>query len=192
MPEQEHIMEPQPSWEMLRSRKYCKISQHSLLGVSHIKAWEDSKINRFRTLRISLDYAAALKRRPGPKGRRSSRVIGATPDDSYIQRGQRPNGLPHQLRGEMNKLFQCEPSFIQHLLRESMDYKPQKKKRVNLHMPDLSLAVEEVYLKMIQLDPELQSHPAFKRRWAPAVCRLLEIKWKHEEKQKQRQSRIID
>ena len=42
-----------------------------------------------------------------------------------------------------------------------MDYKPQKKKRVNLHMPDLSLAVEEVYLKMIQLDPELQSHPAF-------------------------------
>ena len=181
-------MEPQPSWDILRSRKYCKTSQHSLLGVSHSKAWEDSKINRFRTLRISIDYAAALKRRPGPKGRRSSRVIGATPDDSYIQRGQRPNGLPHQLRGEMNKLFQCEPSFIQHLLRESMDYKPQKKKRVNLHMPDLSLAVEEVYLKMIHLDPELQSHPAFKRLWAPAVCRLLEIKWKHEEKQKQRQS----
>ena len=178
-------MEPQPSWDILRSRKYCKNSQHSLLGVTHSKAWEDSKINRFRTLRISIDYAAALKRRPGPKGRRSSRVIGATPDDSYIQRGQRPNGLPHQLRGEMNKLFQCEPSFIQHLLRESLDYKPLKKKRVNLHMPDLSLAVEEVYLKMIQLDPELQSHPAFKRRWAPAVCRLLEIKWKHEEKQKQ-------
>ena len=185
MPEQEHIMEPPPSWEMLRSRKYCKVSQHSLSGISHSKAWEDSKINRFRTLRISIDYAAALKRRPGPKGRRSSRVIGATPDDSYIQRGQRPNGLPHQLRGEMNKLFQCEPSFIEHLLRESMDYKPQKKKRVNLHMPDLSLAVEEVYLKMIQLDPELRSHPAFKRRWAPAVCRLLEIKWIHDEKLKQ-------
>ena len=185
MPEQEHVMETQPSWGMLRSRRYCKISQFSLSGVSHSKAWEDSKINRFHTLRISIDYAAALKRRPGPKGRRSSRVIGATPDDSYIQRGQRPNGLPHQLRGEMNKLFQCEPSFIQHLLRESLDYKPLKKKRVNLHMPDLSLAVEEVYLKMIQLDPELRSHLAFKRRWAPAVCRLLEIKWKHEEKQKQ-------
>ena len=66
-------MEPQPSWDILRSSKYCKISQHSLLGVTHSKAWEDSKINRFRTLRISIDYAAALKRRPGPKGRRSSR-----------------------------------------------------------------------------------------------------------------------
>ena len=173
-----------PSWKMLRSRKYCKIGQHSLSGVSHSKAWEDSKINRLHTLRISVDYAAALKSRPGPKGRRSSRVIGATPDDSYIQRGQRPKGLPHQLRGEMNKLFQCEPSFIKRLLRESMDYKPAKKKRVNLHMPDLSLAIEEVYREMIRRENSLRFHPAFKRGWAPAVCRLLEIKEFHSQKQK--------
>ena len=171
----------QPSWEDLRSRKYCKISQHAKSGVSHGKAWEDSKVNRLHTLRISVDYAAALKSRPGPKGRRSSRVIGATPDMSYIQRGQRPKKLPHQLRGEMNKLFQCEASFIEHLLRESMDYKPAKKKRVNLHMPDLSLAIDEVYRKMIRIDKTLRFHPAFKRSWAPAVCRLLELKWLHEQ-----------
>jgi hypothetical protein len=174
-----------PSWKMLRSRKYCKIGQHSLSGVSHSKAWEDSKINRLHTLRISVDYAAALKSRPGPKGRRSSRVIGATPDDSYIQRGQRPKGLPHQLRGEMNKLFQSEESFIERLLRESMDYKPAKKKRVNLHMPDLSLAMEELYLEMLHRDNKLRFHPALKRRWAPALCRILELKWLHEQKIKQ-------
>ena len=173
-----------PSWKMLRSRKYCKIGQHSLSGVSHSKAWENSKANRLHSLRISVDYAAALKSRPGPKGRRSSRVIGATPDDSYIQRGQRPNGLPHQLRGEMNKLFQCEASFIERLLLESMDYKPAKKKRVNLHMPDLSLAIEEVYREMIRRENSLRFHPAFKRGWAPAVCRLLEIKEFHSQKQK--------
>ena len=112
---------------------------------------------------------------------------GATPDDSYIQSGQRPNGLPHQLRGEMNKLFQCEPSLIERLLLESMDYKPAKKKRVNLHMPDLSLAIEEVYRDMIRRDNSLRSHPAFKRGWAPAVCRLLEIKEINSQKQKARE-----
>ena len=35
--------------------------------------------------------AADLKSRPGPKGRRSSRVLGATPDESFVQSGQRPN-----------------------------------------------------------------------------------------------------
>jgi hypothetical protein len=177
-------MVAQPSWEMLRSRKYCKISQHSNSGISHGKAWEDCKANRLHSLRISADYAAALKSRRGPKGRRSSRVIGSTPDDSYIQSGQRPHGLPHQLRGEMNKLFQCEASFIERLLREYMDYKPAKKKRVNLHMPDLSLAIEEVYREMHRRDNALRCHPAFKRRWAPAVCRLLEIKELHSQKQK--------
>jgi hypothetical protein len=169
---------------MLRSRRYCKISQHANSGVSHGKAWEDSKKNRFHTLRISVDYAAALKRRTGPKGRRSSRVLGATPDDSYIQRGQRPNGLPHQLRGEMNKLFTCEAGFLERLLRESMDYKPLKKKRVNMNMPDLSIALDQVYREMLRRDNKLRFHPAFKRQWAPAVCRLLELKWLHEEAMK--------
>mgnify|MGYP000176548496 CR=1 FL=1 len=183
---QAHVMEPKPTWEMLRLRRYCKISQNAISGVSHGKAWEDSKVNRLHTLRISVEYAAALKRRPGPKGRRSSRVLGATPDESFVQSGQRPNGLPHQLRGEMNKLFQCDPGFLERLLRESMEYKPPKKKRVNLHMPDLSVAVEEVYREMIRRDNDLRFHPAFKRMWAPAICRLLELKWLHGEKAKEK------
>jgi hypothetical protein len=179
-------MVAQPSWDMLRSRHYCKVSEYAKSGISHGKAWEDSKVNRLHTLRISVEYAAALKRRPGPKGRRSSRVLGATPDDSFIQRGQRPNGLPHQLRGEMNKLFQCEPRFLQRLLRESMGYKSPKKKRVNLLMPDLSVAIEEVYREMIRRDNDLRFHPAFKRMWAPAICRLIELKWLHQEKAKEK------
>ena len=178
----------QPTWEMLRSRKYCKVSQYAKSRISHGKAWEDSKTNRLHTLRISIDFTAALNRRPGPKGRRSSRVLGATPDDSYIQSGQRPNGLPHQLRGEMNKLFQCEPAFLQRLLTESMDYKPPKKKKVNLHMPDLSIALDELYREMLRRDNQLRDHPAFKRRWAPAVCRLLELKWLHEEAMKKKRN----
>ena len=177
-----------PSWEMLRSRRYCKLSQYGKSMVSHGKAWEDSKVNHLHTLRISVEYAADLKSRPGPKGRRSSRVLGATPDESFVQSGQRPNGLPHQLRGEMNKLFQCEPVFLEKILRNSVDYKPPKKKRVNLHMPDLSIAVDDVYREMIRRNNDLRFHPAFKRRWAPAVCRLLELKWLHEKEMK-KQSR---
>jgi hypothetical protein len=187
-PKQGPTMVVQPTWEMLRSRRYCKISQHAKSGVSHGKAWEDSKNNRLHTLRISIDYAAALKKRTGPKGRRSSRVIGATPDDSFIQRGQRPNGLPHQLRGEMNKLFQCEVGFLERLLRESMDYKPPKKKRINMHMPDLSVALDQIYREMLRRDNQLRFHPAFKRQWAPAVCRLLELKWLHEAAMKKQRS----
>ena len=183
---QAYVMEPKPTWEVLRSRRYCKISQNAISGVSHSKAWEDSKVNRLHTLRISVEYAAALKRRPGPKGRRSSRVLGATPDDSFIQSGQRPNGLPHQLRGEMNKLFQCDSGFLERLLRESMEYKAPKKKKVNLPMPDLSVAVEEVYREMIRRDNDLRFHPAFKRMWAPAICRLIELKWLHGEKAKEK------
>ena len=49
----------------------------------------------------------------------------------------------------------------------SVEYKPPKRKRVNLHMPDLSVAVEEVYREMIRRDNDLRFHPAFKRRGRP-------------------------
>ena len=145
-------------------------------------------MNLLYPLRMGVWYAAALKGGPGPKVRRPSRVLGATPDETLVQSGQRPNGLPHQLRGEMNKLFQCEPVFLEKILRNSVDYKPPKKKRVNLHMPDLSIAVDDVYREMIRRNNDLRFHPAFKRRWAPAVCRLLELKWLHEKEMK-KQSR---
>jgi len=52
-------------------------------------------------------------------------------------------------------------------------------------MPDLSLAMEGIYREMLHRDNELRFHPALKRRWAPALCRILELKWLHEQKMKQ-------
>ena len=74
----------------------------------------------------------SLEERPGPKGRRSSRVLGATPDESFVQSGQRPNGLPHQLRGEMNKLFQCEPVFLEKIVTEFNGLQTSKEKKGKL------------------------------------------------------------
>jgi hypothetical protein len=171
------LVEPKPSWEDLRSREYCKIAQHADIGISHSRAWENSKIHRVHTLRVRSDFVQFLKKRRGPKRRRSSRVIGKTPDDSFIQPGQRPNGLPHQLRGQMNRLFACEGDFLERMLVESMDYKPPKKVRVNLVMPNLEVAIEELFHEMVARNPSLRNHPAFKRRWAPAICRLIELRW---------------
>ena len=78
--------------------------------------------------------------------------------------------------------------FLQRLLTESMDYKSPMKKRVDLHMPDLSIALDELYREMLRRDNQLRFHPAFKRLWAPAVCRLLELKWLHEEAMKKKRN----
>lgn len=171
------FVETKPSWEDLRSREYCKIAQHAEIGITHSRAWEKSKIHRIHTLRVSTDFVKFLKSRRGPKGRRSSRVIGNTPDESFIQSGQRPNGLPHQLRGEMNRLFACEGDFIEKILLDSMNYKSPKKIRVNLVMPNLEIAIDELFSEMVARNPSLSGHPAFKRRWAPSICRLIEIRW---------------
>ena len=42
-------------------------------------------------------------------------------------------------------------------------------------MPNLARAVEELYRRMIERNPELRHHVAFKRQWAPAICRLIEL-----------------
>jgi len=181
-------MAPQPSWEDLRSRKYCKITQYSRSGVTPGPPWWCSKKNDLHSLRLSIDYVRALKSRPGPKGRRSSRIVGANPDKSYVQSGRRPSGLPWQLRAEMNRLFSCEASFLQKMLFDSMEYKAPKKHRVNLHMPDLSIAVDDLYRAMLRKDPLLRHHPAFKAGWRPAICRLIEIKWLHSMKAKEEKS----
>ena len=170
-------MSLQPSWEELKSRQYCKTTQYSASGVTPGPPWWCSKENDFHSLRVSIDYVSALKSRPGPKKRRSSRIVGATPDHSYVQPGRRPSGLPWQLRVEMNRLFSCEAIFLQRMLQDSMEYKAPKKHRVNLHMPDLSVAVDDLYRAMLRRDPQLRHHPAFKGGWRPAICRLIEIKW---------------
>ena len=67
---------------------------------------------------------------------------------------------------------------IQRMLEENMEYKPTKGKvAVGLVMPNLSEAVEELYRWLVKSNPDLRLHPALKRRWAPALCRLMELHW---------------
>jgi hypothetical protein len=168
-----------PTWIDLKGRTYCKIAQHNSFGIRHSRAWESSKapINKLRTLRISPDFILAMSRLSGPKGRRTSRVVGITPDESYIQRGRRPSGLPHQIRKELNRLFSSDPRYILTLLEKSFEFKPTRNlTKINLILPDLSVAMNELYQNMVELNPLIEHHPAFARMWLPSVSRLLEIK----------------
>ena len=170
-----------PTWSELRSRKYCKIAQHNQHGIQHSRAWESTNhpANSLHSLRVSTDFVEYLRKKRGPKGRRSSRVLGNTPDGSYIQRGQRANGLPHQLRSEMNRLFQSETQYIVRMLKDYTGYKPQKRIRINLVIPDLTEAINEVLREVVKIDPSLKHHNALTKGWLPCVARLIEIKWHH-------------
>ena len=131
--------------------------------------------NSLHSLRLSEDYVEKLRKKKGPKGRRSSRVVGSTPDESYIQPGQRANGLPHQLRGQMNLIFQCPAEFLVNILNDTKTYLPKKRYRVNLVMPNLSLALDELKSEVFELDPTLKEHLAFRKGWLPCMARLVEI-----------------
>lgn len=184
-----------PSLDELRSYRYVKRAKHSDSGITHGRLWEQTGIihesgckgecgercvrNRQHTLRISATFAKALRSKRGPKGRRSSRVPGPTPDESYVQPGQRANGLPHQLRRQLCLLFSMSNDRIQRMLEDDMTYKPEKGKvAVGLVIPNLNEAVEELYRWLVKVNPQLRYHPALKRRWAPAVCRLMEMHWR--------------
>ena len=183
-----------PSLSTLRSSRYTKRAKDSKSGITHGRLWEKNGVihkkncngdctdgcvrNRQHTLRISSAFAAQLKRKPGRKKRYSSRVPGRTPDDSFIQRGQRANGLPHQLRREMCLLFAMSDERIAAMLESVMDYRPSKGLvSVGVVMPSLQRAMEELYQQLTSINPELKFHPALRRRWAPAVCRLMEMRW---------------
>ena len=183
-----------PSLAEIRSSQYVKRAKDSISGITHGRRWEQTGTlheaacsgncgeqcprNKQHTLRISESFARSLQSMRGPKGRRSSRVPGATPDESYVQAGQRANGLPHQLRRRMCLLFSMSNERIQRMLEENMEYKPAKgKMAVGLVMPDLSEAVEELYRWLVNSNPNLRFHPVLTRRWAPAVCRLMELHW---------------
>ena len=71
------------------------------------------------------------------------------------------------------------------MLERNFEYKPSKKKAIGIVMPDLEKAIDELYRKMIKLNPELRHHPAFMKRWAPAICRLIEIHSIDQDKQSQ-------
>jgi hypothetical protein len=65
------------------------------------------------------------------------------------------------------------------MLEDDMAYKPKKGKMpVGIVMPNLDEATEELYRWLVEANPDLRFHPALKRRWAPAVCRLMEIHWR--------------
>ena len=183
-----------PTLAELRSSLYIKRAKNSVSGITHGRLWEQTTAirdiqrsesceekwsrNRQHTLRISADFATMLTSKTGPKGRRSSRVPGPTPDKSYVQPGRRASGLPHQLRRHMCLLFAMSNEQIQQMLEADMDFKPRKGKiAVNVVMPTLSDAVEELHRWLINANPELRFHLALKRRWAPAVCRLMEMHW---------------
>jgi hypothetical protein len=189
-----------PSLSTLRSWRYSKRAKDSKSGITHGRLWEKNGVihqinckghctagcvrNRQHTLRITSAFAAGLKAKPGRKKRYSSRVPGPTPDESFVQPGQRANGLPHQLRREMCLLFAMSDERIAAMLESFMDYKPSKGLvSVGVVMPSLQRAVEELYQRMMSINPELKFHPALRRRWAPAVCRLMEMRWAliHEE-----------
>ena len=188
------MAENMPSLAEIRSSRYVKRAKDSISGITHGRIWEQTGTlhettcsgncgeqcprNKQHTLRISESFARSLRSMRGPKGRRSSRVPGATPDESYVQAGQRANGLPHQLRRRMCLLFSMSNDRIQRMLEENMEYKPTKGKvAVGLVMPNLSEAVEELYRWLVKSNPDLRLHPALKRRWAPALCRLMELHW---------------
>ena len=148
-------------------------------GVAHTRAWDsrENPANALRTLRLSTDYVEHLRRKRGPKGRRSRRVSGTVPGLPCGQRGRLPGRLPHQLRSEMNRLFQAELDFNVRMLMASQGYSPKKRIRINLVMPDLSLATSELHSALLAERPSLEHHPAFQRMWLPCVARLLEIRW---------------
>ena len=175
-------MELKPSLSDLRGKRYCIRTSHS--GISHSRNWERGDINKQHTLRVDNDFLTFLKKKTGPKRRRTNRVIGKTPDDSYVRRGRRTSGYPHQLRSHINRFFAAPDEYIKEMLERNVNYKPGKKKAVGIVMPNLEKAIDELYFSMIKENSELRQHEAFKRRWAPAICRLIEIHWKDQEAQK--------
>ena len=176
-------MENIPTLIELRSREYC-VRTNRVDDVTHSSKWENGGLNRQHTLRVSLDFIKTFNTK-GPRGRWSSRVPGNTPDESYVKRGRRASGYPHQLRRKMCLLISASDEYIQKMLERNFEYKPSKKKAIGIVMPDLEKAIDELYRKMIKINPELRHHPAFRKRWAPAICRLIEIHSIDQDKQSQ-------
>jgi len=162
-----------PSLDDLRSTRF--IVRTKGVHITHTRRWENTKILKQHTLRPTIKFLEFLDGKSGPKGRRSNRHIGATPDDSVLLPGAPPSNYPHQLRSHMANLFAMSDKQIQILLENNLDYKPGKKGQVGIVMPNLDHAITELYRRMIVRNPMLRHHVAFKRQWAPAICRLIEL-----------------
>lgn len=166
-------MVDQPSRRDLVSRKYLK---KSTSGYTHSRLWESSNSTQVTTLRLDKSFFTYLDKQKGPKGRYSNRVVGSTPDESYIQRGRPASAYSHQIRKELSRLFTMELSTLVVMLYQNPDYKSGLKKAHKVRLPDLSLAMNELVEELAIRDERLLDHPVFRRMWAPAMCRLLEIR----------------
>ena len=168
-------MVSKPSLKDLRSRKYLKKSDSSY---SHSRLWESSKSTKVVSLRLDERYISRYLERPktGKQGRHSNRVVGSTPDESYVQRGRPASKISHQLRKELNRMFTMEIDTLVVMLYQNPEYKPGKKKKHSIRLPDLSLAMQELVEELALRDERLLEHPALRRMHLPAMCRLLEIR----------------
>ena len=163
----------QPSLADLKSRKYLKKSGSSY---SHSRLWEDSKQTKVVSFRLDERFFIYLDKQKGPKKRYSNRVVGRTPDESFVQRGRPASKYSHQIRRELSRLLTMEIDTLVVMLYQNPNYKSGKKKKLTLRIPDLSKAMEELVEELAIRDERLLGHVAFRRMWAPAMCRLLEIR----------------
>ena len=166
-------MVEQPSLIDLRLRTYLK---KSTSGYTHSRLWESSKSTQVTTLRLDKDFFTYLDKQTGPKGRYSNRVVGSTPDESFVQRGRPASEYSHQLRKELSRLFTMDLDTLVVWLYLNPDYKSGLKKAHPVRLPDLSRAMNELIEELAIRDEKLVDHPVFNRMWAPAMCRLLEIR----------------
>ena len=166
-------MVDQPSLSDLRSRRYLKKSASEY---THSRLWESSKSTRVTTLRLDKDFFTYLDKQKGPKGRRSNRVVGPTPDESYVQRGRPAYNYSHQIRKELSRLFTMGFDTLVVMLYQNPHYKSGLKKAHPVRLPDLSRAMNELLEELLIRDERLLGHPVFNRMGAPAMCRLLEIR----------------
>ena len=166
-------MAHKPSLADLKSRKYLKKSSS---GYSHSRLWEDSKLTTVFSLRLDENFFTYLDLQKGTKKRYSSRVIGVTPDDSFIQRGRPAKGYSHQIRKELSRLLTMEIDTLVVMLYQNADYKSGRKKKLTVRLPDLSLAMQELVEEIAIRDDRLLEHVALRKMWIPALCRLLEIR----------------
>ncbi len=163
----------QPSLADLKSRKYLKKSGS---GYSHSRLWEDSKQTKVVSLRLDERFFIYLDKQKGPKKRYTNRVVGKTPDDSFVQRGRPASEYSHQIRKELSRLLTMEIDTLVVMLYQNPDYKSGKKKKLTVRIPDLSKAMEELVEELAIRDERLLEHVVLRRMWAPAMCRLLEIR----------------
>jgi len=173
IPSHSESMPSKPSLDDLRTWKYIKRSDS---GTTHSRLWENSKTTIVVSLRLDESFFTYLDKQTGPKKRNSNRVVGKTPDASFLQPGRPAKGYSHQIRKELSRLLTMDIDRMVVMLHQNPNYKSGKKKKLTVRLPDLSQAIEELFEELLIRDKRLVEHIALRKLWIPAMCRLLEIR----------------